>query len=569
MIHSTSKYESNKVVLASTIIEGSRYWDSSYNAYIVFPNPRYTDNLSIRITMTTPARCLVMEEKVTDVDIADDLDVEGFILDDIPETPEEIITKSIEKELKPRLRLDFTANSPLLEGVDLSYSGGGDRLLLKNGTYVKQAVDKLIPTVVELADDVTNKVDPRFVSMRYGVPTGWFINADRNANYTGTTTSKYTFANEWICKFYNYDGYIEITTPIYSIGDNSKGMLFGGYITLTSDITNDIDPENDDETIDTVDEFSVSLIFYDNSNNILTIISKAIEPSVLNTDSPESAFITVYGNQIPTTATKVAGRIRFGELFDGNNVTLTLELPQLINNSMVTYPVLGHRKADVLAVSNRNIKTKEGVVACEFNATHNKKNYYFDSRRVLKDGFAAYFNGGKLGFIINDGSQDYEIQYKWRQEWYDSVLDKDIIELPTDPEIGDRYLIFINNPSLGSNINKIAEYTASGWEYTDPIKGSAVWVEDESSAYVFTGTRWSHLEAEEEGRSSAAFSWDSVNSIRKIYGNGILLLTDTSTFNIPVKTNRIIIGCDSYGLFHINTKIIKFIINDNTNPKIE
>ena len=573
LIHSTSKYEEQNVVLSSTIIHGKEYWDSNNNAYIVFPNPKYIDDLAVRVTMTTPTRTLISEESVIDVDIPEALEVSKVPTAEIPEYPEQLITQSMVRELRPRLTLDFLAKYPLIEGLDLCYSGGGDRLLFKDDTYVKQSVNKLVPSVVELAGDYTNLIDITLQSLTGQVPTGWSVSggAVPSTNYSGYTTLKYADCgmNSWLCKIYNYEGNFIMTTPIYNILNISKGMLFVAYCTLTSDIDNDIDIDNDDSDIATVDNFSVSLIFYDSSDNILSIAEEEFDTEVLNTTEPVEVSISLEGYEIPSGAVRVAGSISLGEFEEGNNVTLTVELPQLTNAKIVTYPVIRHRLADNLYVSNRNIKTSIGSVSCEFIATHNRENYYFDSRLKSKNGFAGYFNGGKLGFIVNDGSATYEIQAKWQQKWYDAVLDKDIIELPTSPSIGDRYLIFIKNQALGSHINQIAEYVISGWVYTIPIKGSAVWISDESKAYVFDGVNWTYFEAEEEGRSSVSFTWDSVNNVRKIYGNGILLGTDAALFNTPIKTNNILIGCDANLQQHINTKIIKFIISEYSNSKVD
>ena len=247
-----------------------------------------------------------------------------------------------------------------------------------------------------------------------------------------------------------------------------------------------------------------------------------------------------------------------------------MELPQLLNTDMVTYPILQHRLADKLTLSSTNINLNKNIVALEFIATHNKKCYYFDTRNTSNSfGFAAYFNGGKLGLIINTGFNNYEIQVKWRQKWYDSVLDKDIEELPASPSVGDRYLIFVHNGVLNSYINKIVEYTVTGWSYTVPVKGSAVWVEDEACGYVFTGVRWVHLEAEREGQSSVSFSWDVASSVRKIYGNGILLLEDKNTFTTPHKTNGIFVGSTSSSTYYINMEVIRFLMNDWTNPNFD
>jgi len=554
LLHSTSKYAKNKVVLASTIVQGANYWDAEQKAMIVFPNPRYTENLSVRVTMLSPGS-MIIEEFVTDVNVAEPLEeAKAFVTANIPD----VITEpsAIKHPLIPKLELDFTANSPLEEGRGMRYSGGGDRLLPQNDTWVKQPMNKLVPGIVELADEAYNKVDARFASLRNTVPTGWTISGSLDQNYRGISLECYSFANIWRCEIFNYSGYFNIVTPINPIGDSAKGMLFGAYFILSP--------------YEPVETFTLSLMFYDALGTIVGIVDHVIDATTLNEDEAIPAYVTADNTEIPINATHVAGRISIGTLASNNSAALTMELPQLINTDMVTYPIIRHRLADKLTLSSTNISLEKNVAAIEFIAVHNKKCYYFDTRNTSgKLGFAAYFNGGKLGLIVNTGGSNHELQVKWRQQWYDAVLDKDLEELPTDPSVGDRYLVFIHNSTLSSHINQIAEYTETGWVYTTPIKGSAVWVIDEPSGYVFTGVRWVHLESSREGQSSVVFSWNSGTMIRKIYGNGILLVEDTNTFTIPRKTQGIYVGSTALNTLHMNAEILRFLMNDWTNPKFD
>lgn len=557
LLHSIPKYKTNKVVLATTTIHGRKFWDEDNTSYVVFNNPIYTDNLSIRITFTSPSRNFTIEESIGNVNTASELNINAYSTGVSPLYPDEIITGCLDSNLKPLLDLDFLANFPVKRGTDFSYSGGGDRFLPKNNTWVKQKVNTLEPSIVELADSATNNLNIRLVPLQNGIPQGWTINATANRQMFGYITQKYSFTNSWKCKIFNYDGMVNIISPIRPVEDRTKGYLFGGYFTLN--------PDNG-----SLDTFTVSLIFRDASSSVVGGIGETIDATLLEGITPIEAFVIADRDNIPLTTSSVCGQITFGRITFDNNVALTLELPQLINHNIITYPVYKHRRADTMVVSNRNIHTAKGAVICEFIATHNKKNFYFDTRRNNIDGLAGYFNGGKLGLIINNGGTDYEIQAPWKQEWYQSVISLVNDELPTDAEVGNRYLIISYNPKLRAHRNQIATYEGSStWSYETPITGAAIWIESDVKAYVFEGTRWISYNVAEEGRSSVAFVWDQVGSIRKIYGNGILLTTDITTFTTPLKTYRVVIGSKVDGTFHINTKIIRFLIAGDTNVSID
>jgi len=552
LLHTTSKYYSGKTVIANTIINGSSYWDENYISYVVFPNPSFTDNLSIRVTMISPSREVVMEEKVIDTNVATPLDVSAFV----ESAPPEVITESMVEELKPKLEMNFLNSYPLTRGRDMTYSGGGDRLLPKDGTFVKQTYNQLEPYIVEIADAANNLVDIRLYSMTSSIPTGWTVNVPIT-NYKGISTTKYDFAKSWQIKVFNYNGNFELRTRVCSIADKAKGMFFNTKITLSMEILDGLEVDSGE-----LDSATVRLLFFDASNNIISAVSSEdyLVDSLVTT--PIDVQAVAHVSDIPDNAVSCAGSIVFGTLSPGQNATFTMELPQFVNSDMVTFPVYRKRQADNLVVSNRNMVLAKGIVACEYMATHNRKCYFFDTRRNNLSGFAGYYNGGKLGLIINDGTTNYEFQTNWYQKWHKAVLDKDIVELPTDPSTGDRYLIMIKSPKLGLFFNKIAEWNGIAWTYESPTKGRAIWVTDETCAYVYNGTNWVFFECISDGRSSVCFWWDSSENERKIYGNGILLTTDTTTFSTPRKTYRIVIGSTAYGTFYLNTQIIRFVADD-------
>lgn len=548
LLYSPSAYETtNKVVLASTIIQGCQYWTDNV-AYVVFNNPKYANNLSIRVTYTSPEKTFTTEQSVVDAGTSSELNTVNASTGPLPLYPDEIVTRgALDKHMKPLLDLQFLQNYPVVLGTDFSYSGGGGRFLPKNNEWVKQQRNVLIPGIVELADDVTNNLDIRMLPLRNNLPQGWSINATAGRQSYSYITEQ-SGISYWKCIVFNYDGYVKINSPACIIADKTKGFLFGGYFTLN--------PDNGD-----LSTFSVSLMFQDANSNVVGLASEAVDATTLTGITPIPIFVAVNGSEIPTSATSVYGEVSFGNVAFYNNVTLTTELPQLANSNVVTYPVYKHRKADSMVVSNRNMHTSKGVIVCEFIATHNRKNFYFDTRRVNLDGLAGYFNGGKLGLIINDQGTDYEIQAKWQQQWYNSVISRLENNLPTSSSTGDGYLISNYNVPLASHKNQLAYYNSStGWSYTTPTKGAAVWITGESKAYVFDGAYWISLDASQEGQSSVVFVWDVDAGIRKIYGNSILLTTITSAFTCPVRTHRVVIGARADNTLHIGTQIIRFVI---------
>lgn len=94
---------------------------------------------------------------------------------------------------------------------------------------------------------------------------------------------------------------------------------------------------------------------------------------------------------------------------------------------------------------------------------------------------------------INVQSAIDEINAKIAIDWQESVLDKDLNTPPPLPNIGDRYIIAAGGTGAWTNKStQIAEWMGAvlGWEFTVPNEGTACWVEDENTIYLFNGTIW-------------------------------------------------------------------------------
>ena len=73
----------------------------------------------------------------------------------------------------------------------------------------------------------------------------------------------------------------------------------------------------------------------------------------------------------------------------------------------------------------------------------------------------------------------------------DSVLDMDLTAPPGTPAIGDRHIIAAIASGLWTGKeNQIAEWSSTGWLYTVPNKGYALYNEEDNRQYVFNGTAW-------------------------------------------------------------------------------
>lgn len=71
-------------------------------------------------------------------------------------------------------------------------------------------------------------------------------------------------------------------------------------------------------------------------------------------------------------------------------------------------------------------------------------------------------------------------------DWKESCLDKDLTAPPGVPVINSRYIVgFPSTGSWAGKENNIAQWDGSSWVFDTPDKGSAIYVEDESSIYLF------------------------------------------------------------------------------------
>jgi len=78
-----------------------------------------------------------------------------------------------------------------------------------------------------------------------------------------------------------------------------------------------------------------------------------------------------------------------------------------------------------------------------------------------------------------------------------SVLDKDRHTPPSNPTVGDRYIVATSATGAWSGrVGFITEYRTEGdqetdaWAFTPPADGMIVWVDDESLLYTYTGAEW-------------------------------------------------------------------------------
>ena len=111
----------------------------------------------------------------------------------------------------------------------------------------------------------------------------------------------------------------------------------------------------------------------------------------------------------------------------------------------------------------------------------------------LKDGTRAFTGvvGGvtptTTAHLTTKGYVDSLVQ---GLDWQDSVID----ELTTPPggeSTGDRYLIIATaSGAWAGREDDIAEYNGSGWDYTSPSEGMAVWIEDINKQKTYNGSAW-------------------------------------------------------------------------------
>jgi len=75
-------------------------------------------------------------------------------------------------------------------------------------------------------------------------------------------------------------------------------------------------------------------------------------------------------------------------------------------------------------------------------------------------------------------------------EWQKSVKDKDLSAPPTSPSIGDRYIVASSaTGDWSGHDDEIAQWNGSTWDFTIPLEGMFVFVEDENKLYYYV-TSW-------------------------------------------------------------------------------
>ena len=75
-------------------------------------------------------------------------------------------------------------------------------------------------------------------------------------------------------------------------------------------------------------------------------------------------------------------------------------------------------------------------------------------------------------------------------EWQKSVKDKDLSAPPTSPSVGDRYIVASSaTGDWSGHDDEIAQWNGSSWDFTEPLEGMFVFVEDEDELYYYI-TSW-------------------------------------------------------------------------------
>ncbi|HKS27379.1 MAG TPA: DUF2793 domain-containing protein [Pyrinomonadaceae bacterium] len=120
-------------------------------------------------------------------------------------------------------------------------------------------------------------------------------------------------------------------------------------------------------------------------------------------------------------------------------------------------------------------------------------------------------------------------------DWQESVLDKDLTTPPNAPPIGARYLLF-EAALLGTWAGKtksIAEWNGAAWEFTQADEGTALFVEDEKLAYLFTGGNWSaFLAMPDVAAGNGLVASGATISV----GKGVGVIVDASNVSVEFDT---------------------------------
>ena len=71
-----------------------------------------------------------------------------------------------------------------------------------------------------------------------------------------------------------------------------------------------------------------------------------------------------------------------------------------------------------------------------------------------------------------------------------SVVDKDLATPPSSPAAGVLYIVAASPTGAWAGKATSFAYFDQIWRFITPLAGTRVWVQDEASDYLFTGTAW-------------------------------------------------------------------------------
>ena len=166
--------------------------------------------------------------------------------------------------------------------------------------------------------------------------------------------------------------------------------------------------------------------------------------------------------------------------------------------------------------------TQDNIAILNSDGTLKDSTYKFnDSGTGDKD----IWSGKKIAEAIVDAINGLV----WQQPVKDIVKDA-----PAEPApvAGDRYLVDATGATgafVGKE-NNIAEYNGASWDFTPPVEGEAIYVQDTDEQWTYNGTRWVNI--------GAAFKYTA--------GNGLQLAGQT--FSVKPKANGGI-NADTDGVF--------------------
>jgi hypothetical protein len=120
-------------------------------------------------------------------------------------------------------------------------------------------------------------------------------------------------------------------------------------------------------------------------------------------------------------------------------------------------------------------------------------------------------------------------------DWQESVLDKDLATPPAAPAVGARYLLFsaVLQAAWAGKSNSIAQWNGTSWDFIAPDEGTALFVEDEKLAYLFTAGAWSPFLAMPD---VAAGNGLTASGATISVGKGTGIIVDASNVSVEFDT---------------------------------